>query len=359
MKLTINIPIVGTEFVDVESAVLSDPDGVYGIRRVDTGATVVAANTAMTLGDDDNYEYEFEGIEAGVEYEVWYALTYEGDTFYVQEFFNDDEEIAPSSKTISFVCVIAGEVAALEEAPVLSSPGGNYGIRRLDTNATVVANNVALTLVGTALYQKTFVQPANDLKYKYYVRVALDDGRVLFVPSTTVTASSTMLAVGRYTHSVNVAARYGVDNMHLWLSSPQDDKDEPVDYALRAYEFIARAERYIDDKVAGPYVANAYGLDDAEVPGIITDLATRLAGVLMYEARGVDDISQESGEPVHRLRYEKREVDKQLKQIALGMISAARVYSETNTFSPTVGGDEVFYTAEDSVNDTSATDIGG
>jgi hypothetical protein len=33
---------------DVTSVVLSDPTGTYGIKRNDTGATVIAANTAMS-----------------------------------------------------------------------------------------------------------------------------------------------------------------------------------------------------------------------------------------------------------------------------------------------------------------------
>lgn len=69
---------------DVDSVVLCDPTTTYGIQRTDTGATVVAANTAMTWVSTGTYEYDFDADINGVEYRFYVKWTRGLETNYVE-----------------------------------------------------------------------------------------------------------------------------------------------------------------------------------------------------------------------------------------------------------------------------------
>lgn len=66
---------------DPSSVVLSDATGTYGVRRKDTQAVVVAANTPMVRVGDGLYRYYWSDPAAGLTYE--YAVTYviDGETY--------------------------------------------------------------------------------------------------------------------------------------------------------------------------------------------------------------------------------------------------------------------------------------
>jgi hypothetical protein len=53
----------------------------------------------------------------------------------------------------------------------LANAGATAGVIRDDTGATVVASGVAMTHVGTGLYEYTFTAPAAGLRYTYYPTV--------------------------------------------------------------------------------------------------------------------------------------------------------------------------------------------
>jgi len=54
---------------------------------------------------------------------------------------------------------------------VLSDPTGAFGVKRNDTDAVVVADGTAMTLVDTGHYTYTFADPAGDLTYSYWVEI--------------------------------------------------------------------------------------------------------------------------------------------------------------------------------------------
>lgn len=66
---------------DVTAAVLSDPVGAYGIKRLDTGAVVVAAGTAMEHESTGVYSYSFTSVD-GVAYSAYSKFTYGGADYY-------------------------------------------------------------------------------------------------------------------------------------------------------------------------------------------------------------------------------------------------------------------------------------
>jgi len=53
----------------------------------------------------------------------------------------------------------------------LSDPDGNFGVKRTDTDETVVADATAMTKESTGVYTHTFDDPADGLTYNYYVEV--------------------------------------------------------------------------------------------------------------------------------------------------------------------------------------------
>jgi hypothetical protein len=63
---------------DVTSVSLADPDGVYGVRRADTGATVVAVNAAMIHAATGVYTYPVTDPASGLTYQ-WYAKVTDTD----------------------------------------------------------------------------------------------------------------------------------------------------------------------------------------------------------------------------------------------------------------------------------------
>jgi hypothetical protein len=71
---------------DVDSAVLSDPTGAYGVKRNDTDAAVVADGTAMVRVGVGTYEYEFTDI-VGVAYTAYVEFQHGSNTYYVESDF--------------------------------------------------------------------------------------------------------------------------------------------------------------------------------------------------------------------------------------------------------------------------------
>jgi hypothetical protein len=73
---------IGGVLADVAGVTLSDAvsGAIYGVRRTDTGAVVVAAGTAMTRVSAGVYEYEYSD-SPGVPYDWRFAAVYGGETY--------------------------------------------------------------------------------------------------------------------------------------------------------------------------------------------------------------------------------------------------------------------------------------
>jgi len=67
---------------DVTSAKLSDADALFGVKRNDTDAIVVADDTAMTNVSTGVYKYEFTAPAAGLTYTGSLEFVYSGETTY-------------------------------------------------------------------------------------------------------------------------------------------------------------------------------------------------------------------------------------------------------------------------------------
>lgn len=218
-------------------------------------------------------------------------------------------------KTLRVVVIESGALVELDAPPTLTNPSNSYGVIRLDSGETVLGAGAQYSDLGGGLYQRSFAEPEADLLYRYYVRIEHGDA-VYFLPRTTAYITSSALVIGRYTDSTRIEQQFGIENVHKWLGV--DDSDAAIDYGLRLYAFIAAAENEIDDKL------RSSGIDIPEViPETIQRIATLLAGVRSYEARGVVDMNPETGAPEHRLAYQRKEAERLLAQLQLGAIRLA------------------------------------
>lgn len=302
---------VDGEPTDATAVTFSNAGGTFGLRRTDNIQILIAAGTALTRESEGVYEYELDDPQEGLTYEYWIRVVYDGETYHVQNFV--DASDGPAVKTIRFVLIEGGAAVVLDDPPVLSNPTGSYGAVRLDTGAIVVDDGEAFTASGS-LYSVGITEPADDLTYRYYVE-AVHDGVTYYLPRTTAYMLSAALVIGRYTDSTKIEAMYGVENVHQWLGI--DESDEAVDWALRMYRFIESVEQQIDDTLRGGPCTVPF---EAPIPTAIIDAATALAGVRMYESRGVVDMNAETGAPQHRLAYQKKHAMNDLARIRNGSL---------------------------------------
>lgn len=73
---------LGGVLTDATSVVLSDSAAAYGVRRTDTLAIVVAANTAMTHASTGVYQYTVTDPANGLTYQWSAKVVYAGSTYY-------------------------------------------------------------------------------------------------------------------------------------------------------------------------------------------------------------------------------------------------------------------------------------
>jgi len=332
--ISINWLVAGvpTNAFSVEFGDSSDvPVGTFGVRRTDTSQELVIAGVALDNPATGEYEYDVTEPSTGLIYEYWASVVdEEGDPPVVLHGYVTGTGETGITKVLQFVAVADGAPLVLSPAAKLSNPSGTFGVRRMDTDAQVVSDATAYTHLGGGQYNYGFLA-TEGVDYRYYVEAVV--GSVTYhLPRTTALISSAALAIGRYTDSHRIETTFGVDNVHKWCSI--DDHDDAVDYALRMYQLIAAAEAEIDDVLRGSAVSVPL---TTTIPSIVTEIATALAAVRMYEARGVVDFNTETGQPQHRLQYQKKEAWKRLAMLKAGQL---RLDGETVQRHPEVVCDD-------------------
>lgn len=118
-----------------------------------------------------------------------------------------------------------------------------------------------------------------------------------------------------YSTNADIEARYGVDNVAKWADLNNNQSAAEID--ARKSWARTQAQADIDDALRGGPYAVPFA---APYPAAIVDLEATLAGVLLYESRGVQDFDPETGRPQHRLHYQRSRVEKKLKQIRAGAV---------------------------------------
>ena len=105
---------------------------------------------------------------------------------------------------------------------------------------------------------------------------------------------------------------FGVDEVSKWADLDNDAN------ATKITNRIARAIEVADEKVDAALRGGAIAVP---VPGssvLITNIAAILAGVWLYDARGVVDFDPETGKAQHRLHFQRAGAMRKLKLIRTG-----------------------------------------
>ena len=88
------------ELTDVTSIKLSDPTSTFGVKRNDTGATVVADGTVMEKFSAGVYRYTFTEPAAGLTYTYWVEWVYAGETYH-------DEHTIAGAVAATGICTLS------------------------------------------------------------------------------------------------------------------------------------------------------------------------------------------------------------------------------------------------------------
>lgn len=113
----------------------------------------------------------------------------------------------------------------------------------------------------------------------------------------------------------DIEARFGVAEVQKWADL--DNNDVAASVTARITAAIAFAENEINDRLRrGPHVIPF----EEPPPSKIVSVCASLAGIWMYESRGVVDYNPETGAAMHRHHWTKRDAHRALREIRAGII---------------------------------------
>jgi hypothetical protein len=119
-----------------------------------------------------------------------------------------------------------------------------------------------------------------------------------------------------YIVRADIEAVFGAANVAKWADL--DNTGITADVAARIDRAIVWASNEIEsrfrDSIYALPLANASG----DCPPEIVDAAANLAGVWLYENRGVQDWNEETGQVMHRLQWNRRRAYDTLRAILAG-----------------------------------------
>ncbi len=126
---------------------------------------------------------------------------------------------------------------------------------------------------------------------------------------------------------------FGPLNVAKWADLDNDQDATAI--ASRIARAIAVATARIDDRLRG----GPYSLPIVGDPPTLVNLAASLAGLWLYESRGVQDFSPETGVPMHRLRWFSEQAEKTLKDLRAGVLRLDVALVGQGTTAPIVVND--------------------
>ena len=109
---------------------------------------------------------------------------------------------------------------------------------------------------------------------------------------------------------------FGAVNVTSWSDMDNDGNAATITARKDRARVVAKAriDGVLRDTHYGVPPVNSAGT----TPVTIVDLEARLAGVWLYESRGVVDFDPKSGAPYHRLSFVRRENRRDLEEIRSG-----------------------------------------
>ncbi len=107
---------------------------------------------------------------------------------------------------------------------------------------------------------------------------------------------------------------FGTSNVATWSDLSGNDTDDDT----RITRACTEAEAFIDDYLRGTHYTISLANASGNTPTSITLMAAQLAGVTLYESRGVEDYAPRDGKPVHKLTWYREHVESELENIRNG-----------------------------------------
>lgn len=118
-----------------------------------------------------------------------------------------------------------------------------------------------------------------------------------------------------YCNRSDIEALFGAVNVKKWADLDNTEVEAPI--TARVATAIEYAQATIDDRLRG----GRYTIPLAEPPPTtVVDTAARLAGFWLYDARGVQDFNEVTGQPISRLLGHYKKAIQTLTDIRRGTV---------------------------------------
>lgn len=124
----------------------------------------------------------------------------------------------------------------------------------------------------------------------------------------------------------DIEDRFGVDNVSTW--SDLDNDEDSGKITARIARAIVVAEDMINTLLRG----GVYSVPFSSVPVMVVDVCAVLAGVWLYDARGVADYDAESGTAQHKLHFQRDAAIDKLMQMRTGDLDVNVAKVDTSPF---------------------------
>jgi phage gp36-like protein len=122
-----------------------------------------------------------------------------------------------------------------------------------------------------------------------------------------------------YCTKADIDGIFGVSNVKTW--SDIENKNSPQLIDARIASAIVESEDYINNFLRG----GSYAIPFVTIPTTIKNVCAKLAGLWLYENRGVIETNPETGQAMHRYMYMKKSV----KAILIGIKTGAIILDLT------------------------------
>lgn len=117
----------------------------------------------------------------------------------------------------------------------------------------------------------------------------------------------------------DIEDNFGIINVEKWADLDNDADQTKIAARIDHAIYIASAQ--IDGALRKTFYVVPLEPNGSYLDPVIVDICAIFAGVYLYEARGVSDFDPDSGQIVHRLKYNKQYAQDTLQKILLGPLS--------------------------------------
>ena len=110
---------------------------------------------------------------------------------------------------------------------------------------------------------------------------------------------------------------FGEHNITKWADLDNDDNDSGV-ITSRIDRAIRHASNEVDSRLRHGIYTLPIASSTGSIPEDIIDVVATLAGVYLYENKGIDDFDPDTGRVVHRLIHSKKRAEGIIRSIQAG-----------------------------------------